>query len=104
LRSFQEGDDHPKNRTYMAWVGIELETGDVLAEAYPKSDGSGYGKLGRGSAGGKPTFSDGQRWGFVNRSDRCDHPDHPDQVVVRVVSPVRQSGTVNRDQTTTGIG
>ena len=38
-----------------------------------KTDGSGYGKLDRGNGGGKPTFSGGQRGGFVNRSDRGGH-------------------------------
>jgi hypothetical protein len=28
----------------MAWVGIGLETGDVLPEAYPKTDGFGHGQ------------------------------------------------------------
>jgi hypothetical protein len=46
---------------------------------YLKSDGSGYGKLDRGNCGGKPTFSDGQRGGFVNRSDWRDRPDHTGQ-------------------------
>jgi hypothetical protein len=34
------------------------------ADLYPKSDGSGYGKLDRGNDGGKPTFSAGQQGGF----------------------------------------
>ena len=66
-----------------------------------KTDGSGYGKLGRGNGGGKPTFSDGQRGGFVNRSDRCGHPDYPGQgQPARSGSPAPSTSP----QTTTGIG
>jgi hypothetical protein len=46
---------------------------------YLKTNGSEYSKLDRGNGGGKPTFSDGQRGGFVYRSDRCDRPDHTSQ-------------------------
>ena len=40
----------------------------VIAPGVAEKHGSGYGKLDRGNGGGKPTFSDGQRGGFVNRS------------------------------------
>ena len=78
-------------------------------QPYLKTDGSGYGKLDRGNGGGKPTFSDGQRRGFVNRSDRCDHPDRPGQdsrsgwsawTGGRDASPPSR----RRPQTRTGIG
>ncbi len=59
---------HPNSRSPPSPTGVYLET-----------HGSGYAKLDRGNGGGKPTFSDGQRGGFVNRSDRCDRPDHPDR-------------------------
>ena len=47
-------------------IATSFETEASEERAYPKTDRFGYGELDRGNDDGKPTFSDGQRGGFVN--------------------------------------
>ena len=49
------------------------DQGGANPPASTKTDGPRYSKLNRGNGGAKPTFNDGQRGGFVNRSLRCSH-------------------------------
>jgi hypothetical protein len=84
LRAFSAGEWpplRPRARLAVKAVRVRSRAGQPGHPPHPclKTDGSGYGKLDRGNGGGKPTFSAGQRGGFVNRSDGCNHPDHPGQ-------------------------
>ena len=61
--------DHP---VYQPVRVVSPDRVDLLLVSL-KTDGSSHGQRDHGNGGGKPTFSDGQRGGFLNRSmsDRC---------------------------------